>query len=78
MLGILPGGGLLMSWIRQSKANGKYGFALFVLNMTVFVVVFFLLNYLILHNFTDQTITSLTQNACELEAVSNGVLSCTS
>jgi hypothetical protein len=54
-----------MSWIRQSQANTKYGFALFVLNMTVFIVLFFVLNYLILHNFTDQTVVA--QSSCELE-----------
>lgn len=74
MLGILPGWGLLMSWIRQSKANGKYGFALFVLNMTIFIVLFFLVNYLILHNFTDQTM--LTQTSCVLETATNGIVSC--
>lgn len=63
-----------MSWIRQSQANGKYGFALFVLNMTVFVLLFFLVNYLILHNFTDQTI--LTQPSCELETATKGTISC--
>ena len=75
MLGILPWGGLLMSWIRQSKANGKYGFALFVLNMTIFVGLFFLVNYLILHNFVDQTIA--TQPSCELETATKGAISCT-
>ncbi len=74
MLWILPGWGLLMSWIRQSKANGKYGFTLFVLNMTVFVILFFLVNYLILHNFNDQTI--ITQSSCELETATKGIVSC--
>jgi hypothetical protein len=63
-----------MSWVRQSQANSKYGFALFVLNMTVFVILFFLINYLILHKFTDKTI--LTQVSCELEAVTKGAISC--
>jgi len=64
MLGILPGGGLLMGWIRQSQGNAKYGFALFVINMTAFIILFFVLNYLIMHNFVDHTIAS---EPCTLE-----------
>jgi hypothetical protein len=63
-----------MSWIRQSKANGKYGFTLFVLNMTIFVGLFFLVNYLILHNFVDQTI--VTQPSCALGTATKGAVSC--
>lgn len=75
LLGILPGGWLLMSWIRQSRANAKYGFVLFVFNMTVFILLFFVLNYLIMHNFTDTTLAA--QVSCELETVTQWVLSCT-
>ncbi len=75
MLWILPWWWLLMSWIRQSKANEKYWFALFVMNMSIFVFLFFLLNYLILHTFTDQS-TQVVQNVCEVETITKGAVSC--
>lgn len=75
LLWILPGGGLLMSRIRQSHANGKYWFALFVLSMSIFVVAFVVLNYLIMHNFVDRTIDAW-ELSCELDTLTQGTVSC--
>jgi len=76
MLAILPGWGLLMSWIRQSDANIKYWFSLFVLNMTIFVILFFGLNYLILQNFTEQIPYNIANQTCEIEQATNWLASC--
>ncbi len=39
LLALLPGGGMVMMWIRQSKANVKLGFVLFMLNLALLLPV---------------------------------------
>lgn len=76
MLAILPGGWLLMSWIDQSRANKKYGFSLFVLNMTIFVVLFLGLNYLITTMFTEKVLYDTATATCEVAVATNWLASC--
>jgi ACR3 family arsenite efflux pump ArsB len=48
-LSLISGGGLMMSWIHKTKWDSKTGLRLFILNMIVFIGMFFIFEYIVQH-----------------------------
>ncbi|MFA5917509.1 MAG: hypothetical protein WC850_04750 [Candidatus Gracilibacteria bacterium] len=83
LLGFLPGGGMLFSWIQKTGGNIKFSFPIFFLNILIFSSIFFQLNIFLEQKgeeISNKNIENLfinkNEEACFLDTLTYGSVNC--